>query len=47
MLSTRDPPQEKRYIQKESEGIEKILHTTGIFFKKAGGSNSYTRQNRF
>ena len=26
MLYTRDPPQNKRHIQTESEGLEKILH---------------------
>ena len=37
MLSTRDPPQNKRHIQTESEGLEKkkIFHTNGEQ-KKAG-----------
>ena len=35
MLSTRDPPQNKGYIQTESEGLEKILHANGDQ-KKAG-----------
>ena len=29
MLSTRDPPQTKRHIQTESEGLEKIFHENG------------------
>ena len=29
MLSARDPPQNKRYTQTESERLEKILHTNG------------------
>ena len=29
MLSTRDPPQNKGYIQTESEGLENIFHTNG------------------
>ena len=33
MLSTRDPPQNKRYKQAESEGMEKIFHANGNFKK--------------
>ena len=35
MLSTRDPPQNRKHIQTESEGLEKIFHTNGDQ-KKAG-----------
>ena len=35
MLSTRDPPQNKKHIQTESEGLKKIFHTSGDQ-KKAG-----------
>ena len=35
MLSTRDPPRNKRHIQTESEGLEKRFHTNGDQ-KKAG-----------
>ena len=35
MLSTRDPPQNKGYIQTKSEGLEKIFHANGDQ-KKAG-----------
>ena len=35
MLPTRDPPQNKGYIQTESEGLEKIYHTNRDQ-KKAG-----------
>ena len=35
MLSKRDPPENKRHIQNESEGLEKIFHTNGDH-KKAG-----------
>ena len=35
MLSTRDPPQNKRHIQTESEGLKKIFHANGDQ-KKAG-----------
>ena len=35
MLSTRDPPQNKRHIQTKSEGLEKIFHSNGDQ-KKAG-----------
>ena len=41
MLSTRDPPQNKGYIQTESEGLEKkIFHTNGDQ-KKAESQYSY------
>ena len=45
MLPTRDPPQDKRPIQTESEGLEKNFPNkpTG---KKSRGSNTYIRQNR-
>ena len=35
MLSTRNPPQNKRHIQTTSEGLEKIFHANGEQ-KKAG-----------
>ena len=35
MLSTRDPPQNKRHIQSESEGLKKIFHANRDQ-KKAG-----------
>ena len=35
VLSTRDPPQNKRHIQTKSEGLEKIFHANGDQ-KKAG-----------
>ena len=35
MLSIRDPPQTKGYIQTESEGLEKDIHENGDQ-KKAG-----------
>ena len=35
MLSTRNPPQNKRHIQTKSEGLEKIFHAKGDQ-KKAG-----------
>ena len=35
MLSTRDPPQNKRCIETEREGWKKIFHTNGDQ-KKAG-----------
>ena len=35
MLSTRDPPQNKRHIRTKSEGLEKIFHANGDQ-KKAG-----------
>ena len=35
MLSTRDPPWNKRHIQTESEGLEKIFHANRDQ-KKAG-----------
>ena len=35
MLPTRDPPQDKRPTQSESEGLEKIFHANGQE-KKAG-----------
>ena len=35
MLSTRDPPQNKRFTQGKSEGMEKIFHANE-YGKKAG-----------
>ena len=35
MLSTRDPPQNRKHIQTESEGLEKLFHSNGDQ-KKAG-----------
>ena len=45
MLPTRDPPQNKRPTQTESEGLEKNIPRkwTG---EKSWGSNTYMRQNR-
>ena len=45
MLPTRDPPQDRRPTQTESEGLETNIPSkqTG---KKSRGSNSYIRQNR-
>ena len=45
MLPTRDPPQDKRLPQTESEGLETNFPSkwTG---KKSRGSNTHIRQNR-
>ena len=45
MLPTRDPPQDKRPTQTESEGLETNFPSkqTG---KKSWGSNTHIRQNR-
>ena len=45
MLPTRDPSQDKRLIQTESEGLETNFPSkwTG---KKSRGSNTHIRQNR-
>ena len=45
MLPTRDPPQDKRPTQTESEGLETNIPSkwTG---KKSRGSNTHIRQNR-
>ena len=45
MLPTRDPSQDKRLTQTESEGLEKNFPSkrTG---KKSRGSNTHIRQNR-
>ena len=45
MLSTRDPSQDKRHTQTESEGLETnvLSKRTG---KKSRGSNTHIRQNR-
>ena len=40
MLSTRDPPQNRGYIQTESEELEKIFHANR-HQKKAGVGYSY------
>ena len=46
MLPTRDPPQDKRPTQTESEGFrEKIFQTNGQQ-KNPRGSNTHIRQNR-
>ena len=37
MLSTIDPPQNKRYTQTESEGMEKIYHAS-VNQKRARGA---------
>ena len=44
MLSTRDPPQNKRPTQAESEGMKKYFMKMDI--KKSWGNNIYIRQNR-
>ena len=46
MLPTRDPSQDKRPTQTESEGLETNFQSkqTG---KKSRGSNTHIRQNRF
>ena len=45
MLPIRDPPQDKRPTQTESEGLETLFPSkrTG---KKSRGSNTHIRQNR-
>ena len=45
MLPTRDPPQDRRPTQTESEGLETNIPSkqTG---KKSTGSNTHIRQNR-
>ena len=45
MMPTRDPPQDKRPTQTESEGLERNFPSkwTG---KKSRGSNTHIRQNR-
>ena len=40
MLPTRDPPQNKRPIQAEIEGLEKIFQANGQE-KKSQGSNTH------
>ena len=45
MLSIRDPPQNKRSIQVESEGMEKNIPSQWTQ-KESWGSNTYIRQNR-
>ena len=39
MLSAKDPPQNKRYTQTESKGMEKIFHA--IENKKSWINNTY------
>ena len=45
MLPTRDPPQDKRLTQTESEGLETNF-TSKRTGKKSRGSNTHIRQNR-
>ena len=45
MRPTRDPPQDKRPTQTESEGLETKFPSKWIG-KKSGGSNTHIRQNR-
>ena len=45
MLSIRDPHQNKKSTQAESEGLEKIFQVNRQG-KKSQGSNTYIRQNR-
>ena len=45
MLPTRDPPQNKRYTQAESEGVEENIPSKQTQ-KESWASNSYIRQNR-
>ena len=43
MLSARDPTQNKRYTQTESERMEQIFHANGNENKQTNwGSNTYT-----
>ena len=46
MLPTRDPPQDKRPIQTESEGLETNIPSKCHKKKKSRGSNTHIRQNR-
>ena len=47
MLPTRDPFQNKRFTQTQSEGLEKkIFQENGQEKKKSRGSNTYIRQIR-
>ena len=46
MLSTRDPPQNKRSTQTESEGVEKIFQGNGHKKKKAGVAMIYLTKQR-
>ena len=45
MLPTREPPQEKRTKQAESEGLEKNIPSKWRG-KKSRGSNTLIRQNK-
>ena len=45
MLPMRDPPQDKRPTQTESEGLETNFPSNGEG-KKSRGSNTHIRQNR-
>ena len=45
MLPTRDPPQDKRPTQTESEGLETNFPSKQTV-KKSQGSNTHIRQNR-
>ena len=46
MLPSRDPPQNKRPTQTESEELEKKYSKQMDMEKKIWGSNTYNRQNR-
>ena len=46
MLPTRDPPQENRPAQTESEGLETNIPSKWTGKKKSRGSNTHIRQNR-
>ena len=46
MLPTRDPLQDKRPIQTESEGLEANFPSKETGGKKRQGSNIHIRQNR-
>ena len=43
MWSTRDPTQNKRYTQAESERMEKIFHANGLKKKSWGSNTSSTK----
>ena len=46
MLPTRDPPQDRRPTQTESEELETKFPANGQEKKKSRGSNTHIRQNR-
>ena len=46
MLPTRDPPQDKRPTQTESEGLETSTPSKWTGKKKSWDNNTHIRQNR-